>query len=53
MYTHPNTAEECLHNALKIINALRFLRIDYDIQVQIFFSYIYFFYNLYVHTELC
>ena len=33
MYTHPKTAEECLHNALKIINALRFLRMDYDIQV--------------------
>ncbi|KAI0223616.1 Cilia- and flagella-associated protein 47 [Lamellibrachia satsuma] len=32
MYTHPKTAEECLHNALKIINALRFLRMDYDIQ---------------------
>ena len=33
MYTHPATAEQCLHNALKIVNAMRFAGIDYDIQV--------------------
>ena len=33
MYTHPDTAEQCLHNALKIANAMRYAGIDYDIQV--------------------
>ena len=33
MYTHPATAEQCLHNALKITNAMRYAGIDYDIQV--------------------
>ncbi|XP_071134806.1 cilia- and flagella-associated protein 47-like isoform X3 [Mytilus edulis] len=32
MYTHPATAEQCLHNALKITNAMRYAGIDYDIQ---------------------
>lgn len=32
MYTQPATAEQCLHNALKISSALRFIGIDYDIQ---------------------
>ena len=32
MYTHPATAEQCLHNALKIVNAMRYAGIDYDIQ---------------------
>lgn len=32
MYTHPATAEQCLHNALKVVNAMRFAGIDYDIQ---------------------
>ncbi|XP_055954756.1 cilia and flagella-associated protein 47 [Patella vulgata] len=32
MYTHPSTAEQCLHNALKIVNAMRFAGIEYDIQ---------------------
>ncbi|XP_074645875.1 cilia and flagella-associated protein 47-like isoform X2 [Tubulanus polymorphus] len=32
MYTHPNTAEQCLHNALKVVNALRHIGIEYDIQ---------------------
>ncbi|CAH1800026.1 unnamed protein product [Owenia fusiformis] len=32
MYTQPNTAEQCLHNALKLVNALRYIGIDYDIQ---------------------
>ena len=36
MYTHPATAEQCLHNALKIVNAMRFAGIDYDIQVSSF-----------------
>lgn len=33
MYTHPATAEQCLHNALKIVNAMRHVGLDYDIQV--------------------
>ena len=33
MYTHPSTAEQCLHNALKVVNAMRHIGIDYDIQV--------------------
>ena len=33
MYTHPATAEQCLHNALKIVNAMRYVGLDYDIQV--------------------
>lgn len=33
MYTHPSTAEQCLHNALKIVNAMRYVGVDYDIQV--------------------
>ena len=32
MYTRPATAEQCLHNALKIVNAMRYAGIDYDIQ---------------------
>ncbi|XP_052808119.1 cilia- and flagella-associated protein 47-like isoform X2 [Mya arenaria] len=32
MYTHPATAEQCLHNALKVVNAMRYAGIDYDIQ---------------------
>ncbi|KAK3096977.1 hypothetical protein FSP39_005325 [Pinctada imbricata] len=32
MYTHPSTAEQCLHNALKVVNAMRYAGIDYDIQ---------------------
>ncbi|KAH9504693.1 Cilia- and flagella-associated protein 47 [Bulinus truncatus] len=32
MYSHPETAEQCLHNALKVINGMRFAAIDYDIQ---------------------
>ena len=33
MYTHPNTAEQCLHNVLKVVAAVRFIGLDYDIQV--------------------
>ena len=32
MYSHPSTAEQCLHNALKVVNAMRSIGIDYDIQ---------------------
>ena len=32
MYSHPSTAEQCLHNALKVVNAMRMIGIDYDIQ---------------------
>ena len=32
MYTRPATAEQCLHNALKVVNAMRYAGIDYDIQ---------------------
>ncbi|XP_065057284.1 cilia and flagella-associated protein 47-like isoform X2 [Rhopilema esculentum] len=30
MYTHPLTAEQCLHNALKVVEAIRYLGMDYD-----------------------
>ena len=33
MYTHHSTAEQGLHNALKVVNALQEIGIDYDIQV--------------------
>ena len=33
MYTHPLSAEQCLHNALKVTDALRFLGLDYDVLV--------------------
>ena len=36
MYTHPCTAEQCLHNALKVVNAMRYAGIDYDIQVSVY-----------------
>lgn len=32
MYTQCATAEQCLHNALKVVNAMRYAGIDYDIQ---------------------
>ncbi|XP_071954714.1 cilia- and flagella-associated protein 47-like isoform X2 [Antedon mediterranea] len=32
MYTHPATAEQCLHNALKVVNAFKSIGLDYDIQ---------------------
>lgn len=32
MYSQPSTAEQCLHNALKVVNAMRSIGIDYDIQ---------------------
>lgn len=31
MYTRPGTAEQCLHNALRLIHAIRSIGIDYDI----------------------
>ena len=34
MYTHPTTAEQCLHNALKIVHAMRYAGMDYDVQVR-------------------
>ncbi|XP_064627283.1 cilia- and flagella-associated protein 47-like isoform X2 [Lineus longissimus] len=32
MYTHPSTAEQCLHNALKVSNSMKYIGIEYDIQ---------------------
>lgn len=32
MYTQPATAEQCLHNALKVVSALHYIGIEYDIQ---------------------
>ena len=32
MYTQPETAEQCLHNALKVVTAMRYAGMDYDIQ---------------------
>lgn len=32
MYTHPTTAEQCLHNALRIVGAMQAIGLDYDIQ---------------------
>ena len=34
MYTHPNTAEQCLHNVLKVVEALKHIGLDYDVQVR-------------------
>lgn len=34
MYTHPSTAEQCLHNALKVTSALKQIGLEYDIQVR-------------------
>ena len=33
MYTRPSKAEQCLHNVLKVVEALRHIGVDYDIQV--------------------
>ena len=35
MYTRPSKAEQCLHNVLKVVEALRHIGVDYDIQVSI------------------
>ncbi|XP_077977423.1 cilia- and flagella-associated protein 47-like [Glandiceps talaboti] len=32
MYTYPNTAEQCLHNTLKVVSAFKSIGMDYDIQ---------------------
>jgi len=32
MYTRPTTAEQCLHNALCVVNAMKYIGLDYDIQ---------------------
>ncbi|XP_013416633.1 cilia- and flagella-associated protein 47 isoform X1 [Lingula anatina] len=32
MYSCPTTAEQCLHNALKVVNAIKYIGLDYDIQ---------------------
>ncbi|XP_070567350.1 cilia- and flagella-associated protein 47-like [Ptychodera flava] len=32
MYTFPNTAEQCLHNTLKVVSAFKCIGLDYDIQ---------------------
>lgn len=32
MYTRPSKAEQCLHNVLKVVEALRHIGLDYDIQ---------------------
>ncbi|XP_048577373.1 cilia- and flagella-associated protein 47-like isoform X2 [Nematostella vectensis] len=32
MYLHPSTAEQCLHNVLKVVEALRHIGMDYEIQ---------------------
>ena len=33
MYTRPSKGEQCLHNVLKVVEALRHIGVDYDIQV--------------------
>jgi len=33
MFTRPMSAEQCLHNALCVITAMKSAGIDYDIQV--------------------
>ena len=35
MYTRPSKAEQCLHNVLKVVEALRHIGLDYDIQVSL------------------
>lgn len=37
LYTQPNSAEQCLHNALKVVSALKKLGLDYDILVKLIF----------------
>ena len=32
MYTKPSTAEQCLHNALRVVGAMECIGIEYDIQ---------------------
>ena len=32
MYTSPSSAEQCLHNALRIVSAMDSIGIEYDIQ---------------------
>ena len=38
MYTRPMSAEQCLHNALCVISAMKSAGIEYDIQVSISLS---------------
>ncbi|PFX34680.1 Calponin-likey domain-containing protein 2 [Stylophora pistillata] len=35
MYTRPSKAEQCLHNVIKVVEALRHIGLDYDIQVRL------------------
>ncbi|XP_057307230.1 cilia and flagella-associated protein 47-like isoform X2 [Hydractinia symbiolongicarpus] len=35
LYTHPHSAEQCLHNALKVVEAFRFIGLDYDVLVKL------------------
>ena len=32
MYTNPSSAEQCLHNALRVVSAMQSIGIEYDIQ---------------------
>uniref|UniRef100_A0A1I8GWP8 Calponin-homology (CH) domain-containing protein n=1 Tax=Macrostomum lignano TaxID=282301 RepID=A0A1I8GWP8_9PLAT len=32
MYTAPSTPEQCLHNSLRVVNAMRFVGLDFDVQ---------------------
>lgn len=36
MYTHANSAEQCLHNNLKVVDVLRFIGLDFDVLVSSF-----------------
>ena len=37
MYTRPFKAEQCLHNVVKVVDALRNIGVDYDLQVSLTF----------------
>ena len=34
MFLHPVTAEQCLHNALQVVEAFKVIQLDYDVVVR-------------------
>ena len=34
MFLHPTTAEQCLHNALQVVEAFKVVHLDYDVVVR-------------------
>ena len=35
MFLHPTTAEQCLHNAVQVVEAFKMIHLDYDVVVRI------------------